>query len=45
MIRKWVAAILVLLALSAVSHVYARGGQDADDCPPHSKDPDCAGKK
>jgi hypothetical protein len=45
MIRKLIAAVLVLLTLSVAGHVYARGGQDADDCPPGSKDPDCAKQK
>ena len=45
MIRKLAAAFMFLLALSALSQVYARGGEAADDCPPGSKDPDCAVKK
>jgi hypothetical protein len=45
MIKKLAAALWLLLALSVVTEVHARGGQDADDCPPTSKDPDCAGKK
>jgi hypothetical protein len=44
MIRKLFTALLLLLVLSGVSTVYGRGGQDADDCPPTSKDPDCAKK-
>jgi hypothetical protein len=42
MIKKFATALLVLLALAVVSDVYGKG-QDSD-CPPHSKDPDCAGK-
>jgi hypothetical protein len=42
MIKKLAAALLVLLALSVVSDVYGKGQND--DCAPHSKDPDCAGK-
>jgi hypothetical protein len=40
--RGFIQMLLVLfgLALSVVCH--ARGGQAADDCPPGSKDPDCA---
>ena len=45
MIRKLVAALWVLMLLTAASEVYGRGGQSADDCPPTSKDPDCAGSK
>jgi len=42
--RIWI--LLVLMAtLTASSMAYARGGQSADDCPPGSKDPDCAGSK
>ena len=44
MIRKLAAALMLLLALTATTDVYARAGQAADDCPPNSKDPDCAGK-
>jgi hypothetical protein len=42
--RTWI--ILMLLAtLLAAPSAYGRGGQAADDCPPGSKDPDCAGSK
>lgn len=43
--KKIAAILMFLLALSTVSLVYGRGGDAADDCPPGSKDPDCAGKK
>jgi hypothetical protein len=43
--RKIVAALLILFTLSLASEVYGRAGQAADDCPPTSKDPDCAGAK
>ena len=36
--------VLLLAALLAAAPAYARGGQSADDCPPNSKDPDCAKK-
>jgi len=45
LMRKIAAALLFLLALSITSEVYGRAGQAADDCPPTSKDPDCAGAK
>lgn len=43
MIGKFAVALLLLLALSLPSNVYGKG--QTDDCPPGSKDPDCAGKK
>jgi hypothetical protein len=43
--RKIAAVFWFLLALSIASEVYGRAGQAADDCPPTSKDPDCAGSK
>jgi hypothetical protein len=45
MIKRWVAAILLIFAVVAATEVYGRNGQSADDCPPGSKDPDCAGSK
>ena len=36
--------VLLLATLFAAVPSYARGGQAADDCPPNSKDPDCAKK-
>jgi len=36
--------VLLLAALFASPPAFARGGQAADDCPPGSKDPDCAKK-
>ncbi len=40
--KKLAAMVLFLLTLLAMTQAYARGGQSADDCPPGSKDPDCA---
>lgn len=41
--RNMIAIFLMLLSLAAASAAWARGGQDADDCPPGSTDPDCQG--
>ena len=40
--RKSIALVFFLLSLLTVTEVLARGGQSSDDCPPGSKDPDCA---
>ncbi len=45
MIKRWLAAIILILAVVAATEVYGRAGQSADDCAPGSKDPDCAGSK
>jgi len=45
MFRRLISALLLILAIFAATEVYARGGQSADDCPPGSKDPDCANSK
>lgn len=42
MFRRMIAALLVLLALSAAGDVYGKGQDGGADCPPGSKDPDCA---
>jgi hypothetical protein len=39
--RHLLALLIILAALLACHVAYARGGQDADDCPPGSTDPDC----
>ena len=43
MLKRLMIACLLILTLSAVSEAYGKG-QSNDDCPPHSKDPDCATK-
>ena len=42
MVRILAALLLLWLAVASVTPATARGGQAADDCPPASKDPDCA---
>jgi len=45
MLRRLISAVLLMLAIFAATDVYGRAGQAADDCPPGSKDPDCASSK
>lgn len=40
-LRAAVVALLLLAPLVLATVAYARGGQDADDCPAGSTDPDC----
>lgn len=40
--RNAILTLLVLIGLAFAVECSARGGQSADDCPPGSKDPDCA---
>jgi hypothetical protein len=40
---RWTVIFALLAMIFAGAPAFARGGQSADDCPPHSKDPDCAG--
>ena len=42
--RRLRVILVFLLATLAATPAGARGGQAADDCPPNSKDPDCAAK-
>ena len=40
--RSIIMLLLFLTAFVLAVECQARGGQSADDCPPGSKDPDCA---
>ena len=40
--RRLAVFFLLFATLFAAPPAFARGGQSADDCPPASKDPDCA---
>jgi hypothetical protein len=43
--RKLTTILMLLAMLFAAPNAFARGGQAADECPPNSKDPDCAASK
>jgi hypothetical protein len=42
--RYLLAVLIMSAAIISTTVAFARGGQDADDCPPGSTDPDCRTK-